>query len=59
MPLAAKIKVCFLVIFQYASFKFIKAILKKKTRRKLYLNSRRRFFAFTYSGHSKRHEYEI
>ena len=30
MPLAAKIKVCFLVIFQYASFKFIKAILKKK-----------------------------
>ena len=58
MPLATKIKVCFLVIFQYSSFKFIKAILKKK-RRKLYLNSRRRFFAFTYSGHSKRHEYEI
>ena len=29
MPLAAKIKVCFLVIFQNASFKFIKAILKK------------------------------
>ena len=30
MPLATKIKVCFLVIFQYSSFKFIKAILKKK-----------------------------
>ena len=30
MPLAAKIKVCFLVIFQNASFKFIKAILKKQ-----------------------------
>ena len=58
MPLATKIKLCFLVIFQYSSFKFIKAILKKK-RRKLYLNSRRRFFAFTYSSHSKRHEHEI
>ena len=30
MPLATKIKVCFLDIFQYSSFKFIKAILKKK-----------------------------
>ena len=29
MPLATKIKVCFLVIFRNASFKFIKAILKK------------------------------
>ena len=58
MRLAAKIKVCFLVIFQNASSKFIKTILKK-TRRKLYLNRRRRFSPFTYSGHSKRHEYEI
>ena len=58
MPLAAKIKVCFLVIFQNASSKFIKTILKK-TRCKLYLNRRRRFSPFTNSGHSKRHEYEI